>query len=181
MLSKQLATVGSPVATASRVPLAARDAQAESLPDISGVTPACAAWSFVSARLRSAREIFVAALDHDCRPSRTRRSSWLKELIQPAIAEGGVPNAAISKIRFTYAKWPRVRKLLAEAAELPADERQELVDELARMLPESDPGDELDVDRLRGAGSADGIRTRRLRRPYRLIGWEDARKQLRDG
>ena len=40
----------------------------------------------------------------------------------------------------------RVRKLLAEAAELPTEERAELVHELARTLPEAYDGDELDVD-----------------------------------
>jgi hypothetical protein len=34
----------------------------------------------------------------------------------------------------------RVRKLLAEAADLPTDERLELVDELARTLPDNRPG-----------------------------------------
>jgi putative addiction module component (TIGR02574 family) len=40
----------------------------------------------------------------------------------------------------------RVRKLLAEASELPTEERVELVDELARTLPDDYDEDDLDVD-----------------------------------
>jgi hypothetical protein len=39
----------------------------------------------------------------------------------------------------------RVRQLLAEAAELPLEERAELVQELARTLPDA-YGEELDLD-----------------------------------
>jgi putative addiction module component (TIGR02574 family) len=71
----------------------------------------------------------------------------------------------------------RVRKLLAEAAELPLEERAELVHELARTLPDAYVGDELDLDydeldrRMAsvGDGSAD------------LVPWEEARKQLLGG
>ncbi len=38
----------------------------------------------------------------------------------------------------------RVRKLLAEATELPTEERIELVDELARTLPVDEDDDEID-------------------------------------
>jgi hypothetical protein len=40
----------------------------------------------------------------------------------------------------------RVRKLLAEAAQLPTEERAELVHELARTLPEDYDADDLGVD-----------------------------------
>ncbi len=48
----------------------------------------------------------------------------------------------------------RVRKLLAEAAELPTDERVELVKEIARTLP-SDRGERLRAAWAEGTASLD--------------------------
>ena len=68
----------------------------------------------------------------------------------------------------------RVRKLLAEAAELPTDERAELVDELARTLPDTYEQDELDLDydeldrRMEGVRSGTAV----------LIPWDEARRQI---
>lgn len=71
----------------------------------------------------------------------------------------------------------RVRKLLAEAAALPTEERAELVHELARTLPEEYSGDEsgLDYEELdrRMESVRDGTAT--------LVPWEEARKQLLSG
>ncbi len=71
----------------------------------------------------------------------------------------------------------RVRKLLAEAAALPTEERAELVHELARTLPEEYSGDEPDVDYdeldRRMESVRDGTAT--------LVPWEEARKQLLSG
>jgi hypothetical protein len=65
----------------------------------------------------------------------------------------------------------RVRKLLAEAAALPEEERAEPVTELARTLPEEYAGD-VDYDELdrRMQSVRDGTAT--------LVSWEEARKQL---
>lgn len=68
----------------------------------------------------------------------------------------------------------RVRKLLAEAAELPTEDRAELVNELARTLPQSDDGDDLDVDydeldrRMEQIRQGKGV----------LVPWDEVRKQL---
>jgi len=68
----------------------------------------------------------------------------------------------------------RVRKLLAEAAELPTEERAELAHELARTLPEEYDGDELDLDydeldrRMESVRNGTAV----------LVPWEEARKQL---
>jgi len=71
----------------------------------------------------------------------------------------------------------RVRKLLAEAAELPTEERAELVTELARTLPEDYEADELDIDyeelERRLESVRDGTAT--------LVPWEEARKALLAG
>jgi putative addiction module component (TIGR02574 family) len=70
----------------------------------------------------------------------------------------------------------RVRQLLAEAAELPLEERAELVHELARTLPDA-YGEELDLDYdeldRRMASVRDGS--------AELVPWEEARKQLLGG
>ena len=65
----------------------------------------------------------------------------------------------------------RVRKLLAEAAGLPEEERAELVNELARTLPE-EYAHSVDYDELdcRMQSVRDGTAT--------LVPWEEARKQL---
>jgi putative addiction module component (TIGR02574 family) len=71
----------------------------------------------------------------------------------------------------------RMRKLLAEAAQLPTEERAELVHELARTLPEAYDGDELDVDyddldrRMESVHDGSAM----------LVPWEEARKQLLGG
>jgi hypothetical protein len=68
----------------------------------------------------------------------------------------------------------RVRKLLVEAAELPAAERAELVHELARTLPRGDESDEFDVDydeldrRMGSVRNGSAV----------LVPWEEARKDL---
>jgi putative addiction module component (TIGR02574 family) len=68
----------------------------------------------------------------------------------------------------------RVRKILAEAAELPTEERAELVNELARTLPETYEADELDVDydeldrRMNDVRQGTAV----------LVPWDEARKQL---
>jgi len=71
----------------------------------------------------------------------------------------------------------RVRKLLAAAAELPTEERAQLVHELARTLPEAyESGDlDLDYDELdrRMQSVRDGTAT--------LVPWEEARKELLSG
>jgi putative addiction module component (TIGR02574 family) len=71
----------------------------------------------------------------------------------------------------------RVRKLLAEAAELPVEERAEIVHELARTLPEDYDAEELDLDYdeldRRMQSVRDGTAT--------LVPWEEARKQLLSG
>ena len=71
----------------------------------------------------------------------------------------------------------RVRKLLAEAAELPLEERAELVHELARTLPDAYASEELELDYdeldRRMASVRDGS--------AELVPWEEARKQLLGG
>jgi putative addiction module component (TIGR02574 family) len=71
----------------------------------------------------------------------------------------------------------RVRRLLAEAAALPTEERSEIVHELARTLPEDDDAADLDLDYAeldaRMQSVRDGSAT--------LVPWEDARKQLLGG
>ena len=68
----------------------------------------------------------------------------------------------------------RVRQLLAAAAELPTEERAQLVQELARTLPEAYEGDDLDIDYdeldRRMQSVRDGTAT--------LTPWEEARKEL---
>jgi putative addiction module component (TIGR02574 family) len=68
----------------------------------------------------------------------------------------------------------RVRKLLALAAELPTEERAELVHELARTLPETYDADDLDLDYeeldRRMESVREGMAT--------LVPWEQARKEL---
>jgi putative addiction module component (TIGR02574 family) len=68
----------------------------------------------------------------------------------------------------------RVRKLLAQAAALPDEERAELVHELARTLPEAYDGNEQDVDYdeldRRMQSVKDGT--------AELVPWEEARKEL---
>jgi putative addiction module component (TIGR02574 family) len=72
---------------------------------------------------------------------------------------------------------PRVRKLLAEAAALPTEERAALVHELARTLPEdydaADPHVDYDELDRRMESVRHGSAT--------LIPWEEARKQLLSG
>ena len=68
----------------------------------------------------------------------------------------------------------RVRKLIAEAAELPTEERAELVDELARTLPESYPQDELDLDYDELDKRMEAVR----RGTAVLIPWDEARRQI---
>ena len=64
----------------------------------------------------------------------------------------------------------RVRKLLAEAAGLPEEERAELVNELARTLPEEPHSVDYDELDRRMQSVRDGTAT--------LVPWEEARKQL---
>jgi hypothetical protein len=71
----------------------------------------------------------------------------------------------------------RVRKLLAEAAELPTEERAELVDELARTLPESYEQDELDLDYDELDKRMEAVR----RGTAVLIPWDEARRQILPG
>ena len=71
----------------------------------------------------------------------------------------------------------RVRKLLAEAAELPTEERAELVDELARTLPESYEQDELDLDYDELDKRKEAVR----RGTAVLIPWDEARRQILPG
>jgi hypothetical protein len=71
----------------------------------------------------------------------------------------------------------RVRKLLAEAADLPTEERAELVDELARTLPESYEQDELDLD----YGELDKRMEAVRRGTAVLIPWDEARRQILPG
>jgi hypothetical protein len=68
----------------------------------------------------------------------------------------------------------RVRKLLAEAADLPAEERAELVNELARTLPESYEQDELDLDYDELDKRMEAVR----RGTAVLIPWDEARRQI---
>jgi putative addiction module component (TIGR02574 family) len=71
----------------------------------------------------------------------------------------------------------QVRKLLAEAAQLPTAERREIVDELAQTLPEQAEGDDTDVDydeldrRMESVRNGTAV----------LVPWEEARKQLLGG
>jgi putative addiction module component (TIGR02574 family) len=71
----------------------------------------------------------------------------------------------------------QVRKLLAEAAQLPAAERRELVEELAQTLPEPSESDDFDLDyddldrRMESVRNGTAV----------LIPWEEARKQLLGG
>jgi putative addiction module component (TIGR02574 family) len=71
----------------------------------------------------------------------------------------------------------RVRKLLAEAAELPVEERATLVRDLARTLPEEYSADDPEIDYAeldrRMTSVRDGSAT--------LVPWEEARKQLLAG
>jgi len=68
----------------------------------------------------------------------------------------------------------RVRKLLAEAAELPTEERADLVNELARTLPDSYEVDDLDIDydeldrRMEQISQGEAV----------LVPWDEVRKQL---
>ncbi|MGH7280868.1 MAG: addiction module protein [Polyangiaceae bacterium] len=68
----------------------------------------------------------------------------------------------------------RVRKILAEAAELPVDERATLVRDLARTLPDAYDADDPEVDYSeldrRMASVRSGSAT--------LVPWEEARKEL---
>ena len=68
----------------------------------------------------------------------------------------------------------RVRKLLAEAAELPTEERAEIVDELARTLPESYEQDELDLDYNELDKRTEAVR----RGTAVVIPWDEARRQI---
>jgi putative addiction module component (TIGR02574 family) len=68
----------------------------------------------------------------------------------------------------------RVRKLLAEAAELPTEERAELVDELARTLPETYEQDEHDLDYDELDRRMDAVR----RGTAGIIPWDEARRQI---
>jgi putative addiction module component (TIGR02574 family) len=71
----------------------------------------------------------------------------------------------------------QVRKLLAEAAQLPTAERREIVDELAQTLPEQTAGDDTDLDydeldrRMESVRNGTAV----------LVPWEEARKQLLGG
>jgi putative addiction module component (TIGR02574 family) len=71
----------------------------------------------------------------------------------------------------------RVRKILAEAAQLPTEERAELVNELARTLPETYEADELDLDydeldrRMNDVRQGTAV----------VVPWDEARKQLLSG
>ena len=71
----------------------------------------------------------------------------------------------------------RVRKLLAEAAELPVEERATLVRDLARTLPEGYDAENPEIDYAeldrRMTSVRDGSAT--------LVPWEEARKQLLAG
>ena len=71
----------------------------------------------------------------------------------------------------------RVRKLLEEAAELPTEERAELIDELARTLPEAYEGDELDLDYDELDRRMESVR----RGTADVVSWDEARKQLLSG
>jgi hypothetical protein len=68
----------------------------------------------------------------------------------------------------------RVRKLLAAAAELPTEERAELVHELARTLPEAFDADEFEVDYEKLDRRMESVRDGSAV----LVPWEEARKQL---
>jgi len=68
----------------------------------------------------------------------------------------------------------RVRKLLAEAADLPTEERAELVDELARTLPETYEADELDLDYDALDRRMEAVR----QGTATVVPWDEARKQL---
>ena len=71
----------------------------------------------------------------------------------------------------------RVRKLLAEAAELPTDERAALVHELSRTLPEAYEADEVDLDYEELDRRMESVRDGSAL----LVPWEEARKQLLGG
>lgn len=67
-----------------------------------------------------------------------------------------------------------VRKLLAEATELPTEERAELLCELARTMPADFDGDDLDLDYEDLDRRMDGVRDGTAE----LIPWSEARKNL---
>jgi hypothetical protein len=68
----------------------------------------------------------------------------------------------------------RVRKLLAEAAELLSEERAELVDELTRTLPERYEQDEHDLDYDELDRRMEAVR----RGTAAVIPWDEARRQI---
>jgi putative addiction module component (TIGR02574 family) len=68
----------------------------------------------------------------------------------------------------------RVRKLLADAAGLPNEERAELVDELAKTLPETYDQDEHDLEYDELDRRMEGFR----RGTAAVIPWDEARRQI---